>query len=297
MDSRQLTYFLAVVDCAGFGRAAEQLHVAQPSLSQAIRLLERQLAIPLFHRSNRGVELTEAGRALVSPARQVLRDLQAAGEVVDEVKGLRSGRLDIASMPSPAIAPLAGMISSFTEEAPGVTVNVLARPTAEEVLEVVRSGVCEIGVLGTAHPLHDSTVVTHRLRSQRFVLVAAESDDLPSGDVIQRERIDGMRLIVGPTGTGMRSLVEEMRGAGIELRIAVETAHREAILMLVASGVGNAVLTDAWAPIARQLGLRVFALEPPAHLGLWLITRAAPVTAAAETFWTMARDDPETAHR
>ncbi|QGK70713.1 LysR family transcriptional regulator [Allosaccharopolyspora coralli] len=288
MDSRQLTYFLAVVDCAGFGRAAEQLHVAQPSLSQAIRTLERQLGTPLFHRNSRGIELTEAGRALVPPARQVQRDLQAAGEVIDDVKGLRSGRLDIAGMPSPAVAPLSEMISAFTDLAPDVTVNVLARATADEVVEVVRSGVCEIGVLGTPHPLHDSTVVTHRLRSQRFVLVAAESDDLPSGDIVQRERLDGMRLIVGPQGTGMRLLIEEMRSSGLNVRIAVETAHREAILTLVANGVGNAVLTDAWASIARQLGLRVFALEPPAYLGLWLVTRASPITAAAETFWTMA---------
>lgn len=290
MDSRQLTYFLAVVDCAGFGRAAERLHVAQPSLSQAIRTLERQLGTPLFHRNSRGIELTEAGRALVSPARQVQRDLQAADEVIDAVKGLRSGRLDIASMPSPAVAPLSEMISSFAGIAPDVTVNVLARATADEVVEVVRSGVCEIGVLGTPHPLHDSTVVTQRLRSQRFVLVAAESDDLPSDDVLQRERLDGMRLIVGPQGTGMRLLIEEMRSSGVNVRITVETAHREAILTLVASGVGNAVLTDAWAPIARRLGLRVFALEPPAYLGLWLVTRTAPITAAAEAFWTMSTE-------
>ncbi len=293
MDSRQLTYFLAVVDCAGFGRAAEQLHVAQPSLSQAIRTLERHLGTPLFHRNSRGIVLTEAGQALVSPARQVLRDLQAAGEVIDAVNGLRGGRLDIASMPSPAIAPLSAMISAFTGVAPEVTVNVLAQPTADQVLDVVRSGVCEIGVLGTPHPLHDSTVVSHRLRSQRFVLVAAESDDLPSGDIIRRDRLDGMRLIVGPQGTGMRLLIEEMRSSGINLRVAVETEHREAILTLVASRIGNAVLTDAWAPIARQLGLRVFALEPPAHLGLWLVTRAASVTAAAEMFWTMAREDTD----
>ena len=297
MDSRQLSYFLAVVDCAGFGRAAEQLHVAQPSLSQAIRTLERQLATPLFHRNSRGIELTEAGRTLVSPARQVQRDLQAAEEVLDAVKGLRSGRLDVASMPSPAIAPLSEMISAFAEVAPNVTVNVLAQATAEQVLDIVRSGVCEIGVLGTPHPLYDSTVVTRRLRSQRFVLVTAESDDLPPGEIIQRERLDGMRLIVGPRGTGMRLLIEEMSSSGIDLHIAVETAHREAILTLVANGIGNAVLTDAWAPTARQLGLRVFALEPPAHLGLWLVTRAAPVTAAAEMFWSMACHDAEAPHR
>jgi DNA-binding transcriptional LysR family regulator len=78
MDARQLEYFLAIVDHDGFGRAAQHLHIAQPSLSQSIANLERELGIPLFHRIGRGVVLSAAGRELIEPARQVLRDLSTA---------------------------------------------------------------------------------------------------------------------------------------------------------------------------------------------------------------------------
>ena len=78
MDVRQLGYFLAVVEHLNFGRAAEQLHVAQPSLSQAMGALERELGVPLFHRVGRGIVLSDAGAQLVGPARQVLRDLDSA---------------------------------------------------------------------------------------------------------------------------------------------------------------------------------------------------------------------------
>lgn len=88
MDARQLTYFLAIVDEGGYGRAAVALHVAQPSLSQAIAALERDLRVPVFSRAGRGVRLTEAGAQLVAPARQVLRDLQAARDVVRSVGAL-----------------------------------------------------------------------------------------------------------------------------------------------------------------------------------------------------------------
>ena len=63
MDARQLEYFLAIVDHDGFGRAAQHLHIAQPSLSQAIANLERELGIQLFHRIGRGVVLSTGGRA------------------------------------------------------------------------------------------------------------------------------------------------------------------------------------------------------------------------------------------
>ena len=78
MDIRQLKFFLAVVDHNGFSRAAKHLMVAQPSLSQAIATFERELGMPLFHRIGRGVVLSEAGTALVGPARVVLRDLDEA---------------------------------------------------------------------------------------------------------------------------------------------------------------------------------------------------------------------------
>ena len=75
MDARQLRFFLAVIDYEGFSKAAEQLYIAQPSLSQAIAGLERELGVALFHRVGRGVKPTDAGLNLIGPARQVLRDL------------------------------------------------------------------------------------------------------------------------------------------------------------------------------------------------------------------------------
>ena len=94
MNIRQLSYFLAVVDAEGFGKAAERLFIAQPSLSQAIAGLERELGVVLFHRVGRGVVLSDAGRQLVEPARQVIRDLATAQATIDAIKGVASGRVE-----------------------------------------------------------------------------------------------------------------------------------------------------------------------------------------------------------
>jgi DNA-binding transcriptional LysR family regulator len=83
MDIRHLEYFLAIVDHGGFNRAASALYVSQPSLSQAVRTLERDLGTDLFHRIGRRAVLTEAGKALIDPAREAVRSLRTARSSVE----------------------------------------------------------------------------------------------------------------------------------------------------------------------------------------------------------------------
>ncbi len=128
----------------GFVRAAQYLHVAQPSLSQAIARLERDLGVTLFHRIGRGVVLSNAGSELIEPARQVLRDLRTARTTMDSMKGLQRGTVELVTMPSPGIEPLGTLIQRFTCHHPGTTVEVGAAFTPEEVVDDVRLGRCEL---------------------------------------------------------------------------------------------------------------------------------------------------------
>ena len=157
MDARQLEYFLAIVDHDGFVRAAEHLHVAQPSLSQAIAKLERELGVALFHRIGRGVILSRAGSELVEPARQVLRDLRTARASMESMKGLQRGSVELVAMPSPGIEPLSTLIRRFTRHYPGIRVEVGAAFTPEEVVDDVRQGRCELGLAGSPGPRFATT--------------------------------------------------------------------------------------------------------------------------------------------
>ncbi|MFC0106805.1 LysR family transcriptional regulator [Kibdelosporangium aridum] len=283
MDARQLEYFLAVVDHGGVNRAASALFLTQPSLSQAIRALERDLGQELFHRVGRRLVLTDAGRSLVEPARDVIRSLAVARDSVASVAGLVTGCVEIASMPSQAVEPLSGMIREFTEHHPGLKVSVRAASTAPDVIGMVRTGVAELGLLGTSEEPAAADLTLKTLRRQRFVVVA------PAGwfarrKVLKRADLHGQRMIVGQVGTGMRRVVDQMRADGIELTAVVESEHRESILPLVLGGVGLAVLTESWAPLARQAGADVLDLDPPAYLNIALVNRKAWLSPAAEAF-------------
>jgi DNA-binding transcriptional LysR family regulator len=289
MDARQLEYFLAIVDHDGFGRAARHLHIAQPSLSQAIAGLERELGVPLFHRIGRGVVLSDAGSELIEPARQVLRDLRTARATMDSMKGIRRGRVELVTMPSPGIEPLGTLTRVFNRRFPGVTVAADAAFTPDEVVEKVRQGACELGLVGTPGPLQPPGVDVLHLEEQAFVLVGSPNVDFPDGDPVRRTALAGTRMIVSPAGSQMRQIVDDILASGVDLHIAAEVAHRTSILPLVLQGVGLAVLPAAWVPLARRAGARTVRIDPPAHLRIALLSRAGPMTPAARAFIAAAR--------
>lgn len=291
MDVRQLEYFLAIVDHGGFNRAASALYLSQPTLSQSIQSLERDLGSSLFHRIGRRAVLTQAGEALVEPARAAVRSLELARASVGTVRELRGGALDVAAMPSQAVEPLAGLIQRFSSRHPDVTVRIRAASTPREVVELVRTGACELGVLATPGPLSSRDVVVHTLGEQRFVLVTPPDGPFPAGQPVRCEMLHGHRLIVGQRGTGMRGYVEGLREQGIEVAFAVETEHRVSILPLVLKGVGLAVVTDAWRELAESAGAWVLDLEPGGALTVALVSRRTELTPAARA-WLDLADDP-----
>ncbi|NED65029.1 LysR family transcriptional regulator, partial [Streptomyces sp. SID10244] len=115
MDLHLVTYFVAVVDHGGITKAAQSLYISQPSLSQAIRTLERRLGVTLFDRTGRRLELTEAGRKLDVAARRILADVDRAKAKVEAVRELRAGRVDIVTHGAFSIDPVVEMIRVFRE--------------------------------------------------------------------------------------------------------------------------------------------------------------------------------------
>ncbi|MEN2416703.1 LysR family transcriptional regulator [Streptomyces rimosus] len=290
MDIRQLEYFLAIVDQGGFHRAASALYVSQPSLSQAVRALERDLGGELFHRIGRRAVLTEAGRALIEPARAAVRGLATARASVAAVHELRTGRVEVAAMPSQAVEPLTSMIRAFSGRYPGVSVVIRAAFTSGDVVEMVRTGAVELGLLATSGPLPDKEVTSHPAGEQRFVLVVAPDGPFAGRRGVACEELAGQRLIVGQRGTGMRAYVDGLRERGVAFTIVAETEHRVALLPLVLAGMGSAVVTESWRAMAEQAGARVLDIEPTTTLNIGLVSRRTGLSPAARAFVTTALD-------
>jgi LysR family carnitine catabolism transcriptional activator len=286
MELRQLQHAVAVVDEGGFTAAADVVGITQPALSQSIAALERELGLPLFVRG-RQVTLTAAGEAFLGPARQVLRAAAAARDAAAEVGELRAGRLDLVALPTLAVDPLADLIGRFRAAHPGVAVRVAAPDLRVAVLDQVRRGDAELGLAEVVHDLGDLEV--HPVASQEVVLVAPPGTRLAQSRRVPRPRLGDLDLVSTPVGTSTRALLDDAcAGAGVEPRVVVETAHREALAPLVVAGAGAALLA---APQARQAaagGAVVARLDPPLTRQVGFLHRRGPLSPAAQALLALA---------
>ena len=135
MTLQQLTYFLATAEHGSFSRAARELYLAQPSLSEQVRSLEAELGVELFARVGRGVVLTETGRAL-----------SGAREAVAEVRELTGGTLSIGMFGTASGFLLSRLVADFRSRHPGVRLRLVGQ-NSSEVAENVRQGRLEAGLV------------------------------------------------------------------------------------------------------------------------------------------------------
>jgi LysR family transcriptional regulator, carnitine catabolism transcriptional activator len=283
MDEAKLRYFLSVVDEGSVTKAARRVNVAQPSLSQAIRALERELGVDLFVRAGRGVRLSGAGETLVGPARQVLRAMDEVRDAVAGIVELRSGTVTLAALATLAVDPIASLIGRFRERFPGVEVRVLEPESADAVSSSVRDGTCE---LGAAHlPLPIGGLVTHPLGEQELLFVLPPKADSANERPLRAAELAKTPFVVAPAGTSTRLLLEQAL-AEVEVlpQIAVETAAREAIVPLVLAGAGAALLPAPLARDAQRRGAVVRPARPAITRRVGLVHRAGVLSHAATAF-------------
>ncbi|WP_404314797.1 LysR family transcriptional regulator [Prescottella equi] len=294
MEFRQLAQFLAVVEHGGLVRAAAALHISQPSLSQTIRGLERELKTPLFHRVGRGVVLTAAGEALVDPARQLIRDVATARASVAEVAGIRTGRLDIAAMGSPLqfILPVVG---EFRHRHPDVFIGIETPAMESDILRQVREGRSELGFL----PFQDEANIRIeaargrlelvRLGVERMKLVMPPGFGTTLPDPLPIERLPDLPTTAAPLGAHGRDAVEKvLRRAGLQTRLGVVTAHRSTQCSLVLRGIGMTFSPEGQVDQAVRAGAVVRDLDPPILLPYGLVRRSGHLSPSAAAFLDLA---------
>ena len=280
MHVRQISYFLAVVEHGGFGRAAGALGVAQPTLSQSVKSLERELGAELFHRASPGVVLSAAGRALLGPARQLLRDVALARE---SVGGRRSeAAVDLVAAAPLGVHPGAALVGSFCQQNPGVAVR-LDKPAADGNLpNMVGDGSSELGLTYLPVPRLGLTEVE---LGHHLLVLAFPPDAAPGPGPVSMSQLAGLALVGSPRWSWPRDLVEaQLRAAGVRTRLVMELGQRDTIVELVLAGVGAAFLMDAAAPAAAAKGVQIRSLEPPLRLGYGLVHRPLPLSSAARAF-------------
>lgn len=287
MELHQVEYFLAVVDHKGINAAASALRLAQPTVSQAIRGLERELGVELFHRIGRGMVLTSAGRAFVGPARQILRDVVAAEGALVDAAGLPRGRLDIHVAAALAVHPVAQLVGRFRQRYPNVSLRLAELRDEEGGAALIREGHCEIVFTILPAPAPDLEV--EELGSHEFWLVFPPGTDVPEKDPLPLAELPDLPLVIVPKSTGRTAIERALSAARKRTWPSAVVQHRESMLPLVLAGVGGTVLSRPMAEQAAARGAIVRAVDPPITLPYGVLYDPAVLSPAGRALLRMAR--------
>jgi LysR family transcriptional regulator, cyn operon transcriptional activator len=290
MTLQQLAYFLAAAEAGSFSAAAEELHMAQPSLSEQIRRLEAELGVALFARAGRGLTLTEAGRLLLPHAQRTLADADAAAASVREVRDITGGTVAFGTFGSAHHYLLGGLVQEFRGRHPNVRVRVVGQNSAE-VADAVRDGRLEAGLI--VLPVDDRGLDVRPAMREEELYVS--SDPARLREPMTAERLAEAPLILydarwaneDPT---RRQLRERAQEAGVKLEPEIEVEYLTAALDLAARGLGDTVSPNSIL-ISRGYSRRLAGVpfDPPLYDTFAFITRRdAHLSPATREFMTIA---------
>ncbi|MFF5304142.1 LysR family transcriptional regulator [Streptomyces sp. NPDC013161] len=285
MQFQQLQYFVAVAETRHFTRAADLVHVAQPSLSQQIKALERELGADLFLRARGNITLTDAGEALLPLARRILADADTARHEVQELAQLRSGRIRLGATPSLCTGLLPDVLRAFHDRYPGIQLLIEEGGSHDLVRELAR-GALDLALVVLPLPTPSPALTTVELLREDLVVVSSPEAPVPGrGRTVRISDLEGERLVMFRHGYDLRELtVAACRAEGFEPDFAVEGGEMDAVLGFVRAGLGVAVVPRMVATKSGR-GLRVTPLARPGlHRTIALAHRSdvAPPRAARE---------------
>lgn len=246
METRNLKYFLAVVDAGSVTRAAEVLDIAQPALSQALSRMERDLGVKLFERTRRGAQLTPAGDAIVEDIRLSVARIDAASHRAREIGAQRGGRLTIGFASAALFSLLPRAIAALREEVPNVELMLREMSNAEQA-SALEKGTIDIGLL------HTPVAVGGRMREklivrERLLAVLPMSFVIGDDGKVGLKELSDAGLVWFPSDqlpVVRAGILSAFRKAGCEANVVQDANRSLTVLACVAAGCGASLLPQS----------------------------------------------------
>lgn len=291
MDTYRFKVFLECARLKNFSRAAEVLHISQPSISLHIRGLEEWCGTSLFERRGRRVELTEAGRRLKEHAQRMLTNLDMARQDVQEVLGLGRGRLAVGGAGLPGTYMLPKALSMFKSLYPKLEIY-MNFGVSSQIEQLLQEDVVEIGMFSRKPKVRG--LKGERYASSEMVTAAPAWHPMARKPRVSLRELAREPLVLRePEAAGGELVRSYFARKGLSINIAMELSSHEAIKVAVAEGLGITLIARPW--LANELALSKIAIIKVPELNLsidhWVFRREGRVLSqTARAFLQFLRD-------
>lgn len=260
MELRTLKYFEAIARLGSVTRAAEELHIAQPALSVAVKKLEEELGILLFNRQqNRRVTLTAEGEILLKRAHRLFQEVDSAKRELADATELRSGQVKVGVPPMYGLQFFSHVMTAFHRTHPGIDVRITSA-SAGDTGRMLDSGEIDLAVLESRRVREGWG---HALVGEEDVVLAVSRDHpMAARRFVTGKDLDSLPMAVFDTTFLQRNVLDKRcQKAGARYRIVVESNYVPIIFAAAASGLGAATVIGSLVPDYPNLVAIPF--EPP----------------------------------
>jgi DNA-binding transcriptional LysR family regulator len=257
MNLNQLYYFCALAKYEHYTRAAEELHIAQPSLSRAISSLEEELGAYLFEKKGRNIVLTKQGRRYLSYVESALRELEQGKDYLRKERMMEGGHIDIGVISSVECDLLPQWIQGFRKSHAEKVFFSCKSDTSRELVQGLKDNRYDL-IFCTEIP-GETSVEFIPLYEQPLVLVTPADHPLASRSSIDIHELEQQELIMHARGSSMWDINSQiLKDAGVSVQVVSEAIEDHTILGLVRAGLGCAIVTER--PEFSKMSLSVIPL-------------------------------------
>jgi DNA-binding transcriptional LysR family regulator len=258
MDLLQLRYFQVVARTEHITRAAEELSIAQPSLSKTILHLEKEIGISLFDRHGRSIRLNQFGKAFLEHIETIFRELEEGQRKVRAMAGLEYGEI---SLVTASVCWLPALLHRFQVLHPSVHFRLSQYPLAE-LPHQLETGACDFCFLST--PLMKPGIQWRPLRTEEFLLVVPPTHRLAGQESVPLREVAHEAVVIEKVGYGIRDLIDNFcQQAGFTPTVSYEIDEPAALYEFVKAGLGVAISPAIMKKQISEQGLRSLHLTNP----------------------------------
>ena len=238
---RQMRVFAAVARNLSFTRAAQELHLTQPAVSQQVSLLEEEVGMPLFEQIGRKIRLAPAGMELLRYATQITELLREAGETLAAMQGLKRGELKLGTV-STAKYFDPTLLSAFAPAYPEVTIKFTVA-NREEIVNLLGANELDLVIMG--RPPRELDTTAEPFARHPFVIIASPDHTLAGRRRIPLKSLARENFIIREQGSGTRASMEHVfRERAVPFRASMEVSSNETIKQAVMAGMGLSFISS-----------------------------------------------------
>jgi DNA-binding transcriptional LysR family regulator len=276
IELRHLRYFVAVAEDLHFGKAANRLGISQPPLSQQILALEREIGARLFERSNRRVELTNAGKLFLKEALEILCKVERAAALAQRIHQGQVGEVKIGFFGSaPFVEEFQRLVFDFLKQHPHVNLVLQEMPTYQQV-DAILDGRLDLGFVRPLQP-RPTPIQSVEISRERLAVVMRSDHPLASKDhelSVADLASESLVMYARSIGSGLyQKIVDLCRDAGYAPNVAQEANATPTMMGLVAAGIGISILPASLERLSFE-GLKFVLLrDPKAQTAVFLAKR------------------------